>query len=223
MCCSYLWVNFFHPCSVACSLGLSKHSPCGSSLEHHWRRIVSSVAWFTSTIRGGPGFSPVPAKLVCQIVAGKFVEHQELFPSNIVLTEPDPQLLFDKRLVLTSPPKKPEQRIEDISTWLEAFPIYCLILVSYFPHCRKDLLQYQLLILCIFHQFSRQVWLSYDRAFRENAAATNLTDWSQLSPRFFRWPTRAPQFCFVSDYMQILEPGSLCGPFSILPFCAQVC
>ena len=154
----------------------------------------------------GPRFSPVLAKLVSQIVAGKFVELHELLPSNIVLTEPDPQLLFKGLLVLTSLLKKPKQRIEDISTWLEAFSIYCLILVSYFPHRWKDLLQYQLLILRTYRQFSGRVWLSYDRAFRENAAATSLTDWSQLNstlfsfhsaggparslfPRLFRWPT----------------------------------
>ena len=133
----------------------------------------------------GPGFSPVPAKLVSQIVAGKFVELHELLPSNIVLTEPEPQVLFDGRLVLTSPPKKPKRRIDDISTWLEAFSVYCLILVSYFPHRWKDLLQYQLLILRTYRQFSGRVWLSYDRAFRENAAATNLTDWSQLNSTLF--------------------------------------
>ena len=54
----------------------------------------------------GPGFSPVPAKVVSQIVAGKFVELHKLLPSNIVLSEPEPQLLFDGRLVLTSTPKK---------------------------------------------------------------------------------------------------------------------
>lgn len=72
----------------------------------------------------GPGFSPVPAKLVSQIVAGKFVELHELLPSNIVSSEPEPQLLFDGRLVLTSPPKKPKRRIDDIATWLEAFSIF---------------------------------------------------------------------------------------------------
>ena len=92
------------------------------------------------------------------------------------------QLLFDGRLVLTSTPKKPKRRIEDISTWLEAFSVYCLVLVSYFPHRWKDLLQYQLLILRMFRQFSSPVWLSYDRAFRENAAATNLTEEVKPSP-----------------------------------------
>ena len=43
------------------------------------------------------------AKIVTQIVSGKFV-----------LTEPEPQLLFDGRLVLTSGPKKFKRRIEDI-------------------------------------------------------------------------------------------------------------
>ena len=47
----------------------------------------------------GPGFSLVPAKLVSQIVAGKFVELHELLSSNLVLNEPEPQLLFDGRLV----------------------------------------------------------------------------------------------------------------------------
>ena len=133
----------------------------------------------------GPGSSPVLAKLVSQMVAGKFVELHHLLPSNIVLTEPGPQLLFDRRLVLTSPPKKPKPHIEEISTWWEAFSIYCLILMSYFPHHWKELLQCQLLILRTFHQFSGRLWLSYDRAFRENAATTNLTDWSQLNSTLF--------------------------------------
>ena len=133
----------------------------------------------------GPGFSPVPAKVVSQIVAGKFVELHELLPLNIVSSEPEPQLLFHGRLVLTSPPKKPKRRIDDIGTWLGAFSIFCLILVSHFPHRWKDLLQYQLLILRTYRQFSGRVWLSYDRAFRENAAATNLTDWSQFNSTLF--------------------------------------
>ena len=53
----------------------------------------------------GPGFSPIPAKIVTQIVSGKFVEFDKLLSTNIVLTEPEPQLLFDGRLVLTSGPR----------------------------------------------------------------------------------------------------------------------
>ena len=95
----------------------------------------------------GPGFSPIPAKLVGQIVAGKFVDLSELLSSNIASAEPEPQLYFEGRLVLTSTPKKPKRRLQDITSWLEAFSIYCLILASHFPHRWKDLMNYQLLIL----------------------------------------------------------------------------
>ena len=64
----------------------------------------------------GPGFSPVPAKLVSWIVAGKFVELHKLLSTNLVLNEPEPQLLFDGRLALTSTPKKPKQHVDDITT-----------------------------------------------------------------------------------------------------------
>ena len=135
----------------------------------------------------GPGFSPVPAKLVSQIVAGKFVELHELLSTNLVLNEPEPQLLFDGRLVLTSTPKKPKRRVDDITSWLEAFSIYCLILFSHFPHRRKDLMQYPLLILRTHRQFAGRVWLAYDRAFREHAAASNLTDWSTINVQLFNF------------------------------------
>ena len=104
----------------------------------------------------GPGFSPIPAKLVSQIVAGKFVELNKLLSVNIVSTESEPQLLLNGRLVLTSP-KKPKRHIEDISSWLEAFSVYSLILSSHFPQRWRDLLQYQLLILRTYHQFAGRV------------------------------------------------------------------
>ena len=63
---------------------------------------------------------------------------------------------------------------------MEAFSIFVMILAFYFPHCWKDLSQYKLLILRTYQQFSGRVWLNYDRAFRENAEASNVTDWSAI-------------------------------------------
>ena len=58
---------------------------------------ISSLAQ-TSILRQpfvvSPGSSPVPAKLLSQIVAGKFVELKELLSANLV-SESEPQLLFD--------------------------------------------------------------------------------------------------------------------------------
>ena len=135
----------------------------------------------------GPGFSPIPAKLVGQIVAGKFVDLSELLSSNIASAEPEPQLYFEERLVLTSTPKNPKWRIEDITSWLEAFSIYCLILASHFPNRWKDLMNYQLLILRTHRQFTGRVWFAYDCAFREHAAATNLTNWSSINVQLFNF------------------------------------
>ena len=38
----------------------------------------------------GPGFSPVPAKLVAQIVAGKYIGLSDLLAVNLVQREPEP-------------------------------------------------------------------------------------------------------------------------------------
>ena len=135
----------------------------------------------------GPGFSTVPAKLVSQILAGKYIDLNELLPANLQLKEPEPQLLLDGRLVLTSQPKKPHRCIDDIATWSEAFAIFSLILVTHFPYRWKDLIQYQLLILCTHRHFGGRVWLTYDEAFREHAAATRLTDWSCMDVQLFNF------------------------------------
>ena len=135
----------------------------------------------------GPGFSPVPVKLVLQIVAGKYIDLSKLLPANLQLKEPEPQLMLDGRLVLTSQPKKPRHRIDDIATWSEAFAIFSLILVTHFPHRWKDLMQYQLLILRTHWHFTGRVWLTYDQAFREHAAATRLTDWSCMNVQLFNF------------------------------------
>ena len=135
----------------------------------------------------GLGFSPIPPKIVTQILSGKFVEFDELLSTNIVLMEPELQLLFDGHLVLTSGPKKFKCRIEDIATWMEAYSTFMLVLTSYFPHRWKDLCRYQLLILQTHCQFASHVWLSYDRAFRQHAAATNLVNWSSIDVQLFNF------------------------------------
>jgi len=143
----------------------------------------------------GPGFSPIPAKLVSQIVAGKFVELNELLSVSIVSTESEPQLLLYGQLVLTSTPKKPKWRIEDISSWLEPFSVYSLILSSHFPQRWRDLLQYQLLILRTHRQFAGRVWLAYDWAFCEHAATMNFTDWSAINAQLFNFHAAGASVC----------------------------
>ena len=102
----------------------------------------------------GPGYSPVPAKLVSHIRSGKFVDLSELLAANLVSSDTEPQLMLDGRLVLSAPPKKLRRRIEDIITWTEVFTVFSLVLTSFFPHRWKDLTLYKLLILRISRQFT---------------------------------------------------------------------
>lgn len=86
----------------------------------------------------GPGSSPVPAKLQAQIVAGKYIDLNDLLAVNLVQKELELRLLLDGQLVLTSQPKKQPSHIKDITSWMEVFAIFSRILVSYFPnHWKK--------------------------------------------------------------------------------------
>ena len=154
--------------------------------------LVSSVADQPFIV--GLGFSPVPATLVSQILSGKFVDLSELLSANLVNSEPEPQLMLDGRLVLSAPLKKPHRRIEDMTTWTEAFTVFSLVLTSSFPHHWKDLTLYKLFILQIHHQFSGRVWLTYDKAFCEHAAATQLVDWSAMNAQLFNFHASGASF-----------------------------
>jgi len=137
----------------------------------------------------GPGFPPVPAKLVLQIRSGKFVDLSELLVSNLVTPESEPKLMLNGHLVLSPSPKKPCRCIEDITIWTEAVTVLTLILTSSSPHRWKDLKLYKLLVLRIYWQFSRRVWLAYDKAFLKHAAATLLADWSAMNAQLFNFHT----------------------------------
>ena len=65
----------------------------------------------------GPGFLPIPGKLVGQTVTRKFTELGDILPTNRLSLEPELQVLFDRRLVLTPAPKKSKRYVKDISTW----------------------------------------------------------------------------------------------------------
>ena len=48
-------------------------------------------------------------------------------------------------------------------------------------------MQYQLLIIRTHRHFTGRVWLPYDQAFREHAAATRLTDWLCMNMQLFNF------------------------------------
>ena len=62
-------------------------------------------------------------------------------------------------------------------------------MVSYFPHRSRDLVLYQLLILCTFSRFGGSTWRWYDDAFRRDAAARGVVDWSHMNVELWNFHT----------------------------------
>ena len=129
----------------------------------------------------GPGYAPVPYKLVSKIKAGLFVDLADLLPDNIRAQEIEPQAFLEGKPVVSGS-KKRVIEIADIVTWIEAFTIFSMILCHTFPSRWKDLNQYKLLIIQTARRFSDKSWLHYDIAFRKEAAASGSTDWFRMHP-----------------------------------------
>ena len=138
----------------------------------------------------GPGYAPILGKLVAKITSGAFVELTDHLLENIHAQEAEPHTYLDGKL-LVAPAKKRVVEITDILTCIQAFTIYEWIFCSTYPSCWQETTQYKLLILQMACQFPRPAWLNYDMAFRKDAAAYFLTDWSQINLNLYNFHTRA--------------------------------
>ena len=136
--------------------------------------VASTLASTSSAL---PGIPPVAPKIVAAIVSGEFIELASLLEDRIELEPPSFTLIADQLVIR---PKKRRKAITDILSWMQAFAVYTLVVTAYYPARVADLLKYQLLIMRTAQQF-------YDRAFRRQAAAYKLTDWSQLNPELFHF------------------------------------
>ena len=139
----------------------------------------------------GPGYAPVPYKLVAKITGGQFIDLADLLPDNIRAQEIEPQAFLQGKLVVAGS-KKRIVEIEDIVTWIEAFTISSMSLCNSFSVRWRDLNQYKLLIIQTAKRFPGKSWLNYDIAFRKDAAATGSTDWSCMNADLFNFHTRSP-------------------------------
>ena len=159
----------------------------------------------------GPGYAPVPYKLVSKITAGLFVDLADLLPDNIRAQEIEPQAFLEGKLVVSGS-KKRVIEIADIVTWIEAFTIFSMILCHTFPSRWKDLNQYKLLIIQTARRFSDKSWLHYDIAFRKEAAASGSTDWSRMHPDLYNFHTRSPVTTSAASGSSTSSASSLTEP-----------
>ena len=106
----------------------------------------------------GPGYSPVPLKVVSQITVGKFMNLEDHYHSRARTAT---MVQWPINVV------KHAQK-NDMSDYRQCFVdggfFFHPILCSSFPHQWRDLTSYKLLILQTNRQFSRFYWLDYNGA-----------------------------------------------------------
>ena len=100
----------------------------------------------------GPGYLPIPTKTVTAITSGHFVDLASLLTKPYEPHPSGPVISIDGWVVV-SHSQKPLRRLTDIAQWVQAFSIYSLVMVTYFPGRGVHLLKYQLLILRTQTQF----------------------------------------------------------------------
>ena len=138
----------------------------------------------------GPGFLPVPSKTVTNIISGQYIDLATLLAKPSDMRSPSPLIYIDGQVVV-SQASKPARRLTDIAQWLQAFAIYMLIMVIYLPSRAADLIRYQLLILRMYTHFGGLAWYNYDEAFRRDAAARHVVDWSGMHVELYNFHTSA--------------------------------
>ena len=156
-----------------------------------------------------------------KITSGTFVELAE----NIRAQKAEPHTYLDGKLLVA--PAKKVLEITDILTWIQAFTIYQWIFCSTYPSRWQDTTQYKLLILQTASQFPGPAWLNYDTAFRKDAAASLLADWSKMNLDLYNFHTLRPAPLPVNQHLTRLpypipqphrtsHPSVPSTPFSIV-------
>ena len=176
------------PATSSANLPVVVGGSCGDATETE----SSTFPNLSKAFLVGPGYAPVPYKLVSKITAGHFVDLADLLPDNIRAQEIEPQAFLEGKLVVSGP-KKPVIEIADIVTWIEAFTIFSMILSHTFPSPCKS-------------------WLHYDIAFRKEAAASGSTDWFRMHPDLYNFHTRSPVTTSAASGSSTSSASSLTEP-----------
>jgi hypothetical protein len=140
----------------------------------------------------GRGRPPLPAKLVSQILAYKFVEMSELILENRESPATEvPSFVIEGSAIVptTTASSRKRNEVSDILTWVECFTSYITVITAFRPDRSRDLLAYMALIIRIAKQFPGWCWSNYDRPFRLDAAASNSKNWSRTHSDLYHYHT----------------------------------
>ena len=136
------------------------------------------------------GTLPVPPRLRDRIVRGEFVQFDDLLLESMSNTADEPlnlAVIGDGHLRIHRSSTEIKRRVCNLGTWLEAWTVFCRVLVDAAPELAPDVLQYQSTITEASAKYSEDAWLTYDRRFRMALAAQpHRFAWGVIDPNLWQ-------------------------------------
>ena len=141
------------------------------------------------------GLPPIPAKIVQAIKEGKFVDFGDLLPEALreqafeaVSSQKDEKKKKTRRFYINSP-----------VDWALAFSLYSAVAVHFKPERAFQLSVYASIIMGLARDTrNSQVWLRYDRLFRQAVAVNPTLEWHRREPDL--WLMATSDFASTSGY-----------------------
>ena len=164
------------------SLKLSGSFSKGSEVDDLWASSARAPR-NGSPVRGGgvqtspidgefqlhASYPPVPEELVTRILEGEYITFRELLPESLQGGNSN----TNKKLI-----GQDNERIEDVSKWVDCMALYIAISSSKRPECARGMLAYLTIVTRLARESQdKRAWQRYDVAFRRKAFLTRLEDW----------------------------------------------
>ena len=124
---------------------------------------------------------PVPARLVCRIRAGEFIEMRDLLTDNLSLHDQLEAVQGPLLNAVTAGALRPRLReVPSLISWVSCFTTYVAVRTQ--DSFTRDMLTYCRLVIREALMHGGQGWQEYDRNFRSQAAIDRSLRWSSLLP-----------------------------------------
>ena len=136
---------------------------------------------------------PVSERILNEIKSLQFVDFNSLLPNALYdpsistnnLTFEVNQSSDGSQLLSLQPTKGQKRKINNSTSWLEAWNIYIRAMAHFHPTMIPELLSYQDFMCSLQRSYPAQSWLKYDTAFRLHIALDKSASWSSINDQAF--------------------------------------
>ena len=124
---------------------------------------------------------PIPARIVQQVRAGRFIEMRELLGDNAAVKHHFEELHGTMGLHILPTTSRPRVReVNSLPSWVCCFLTY--LAVGTMDPATRDRLTYAVLLIREAMRHGGQGWMEYDRLFRQQAAIDPSLQWNTIHP-----------------------------------------